>query len=578
MDSSEEKKNTCTTIILHPLANFSSSHPSVFVWDLKQNFIHGKGKSTAKFHAIRKQIIQSLPSSPAPGPATFVIHCLEALALIEVPYSEGLGHLLTSALNRVGMESRSPQDFHLAKKHAASLVCKALKGERILDPRIIVKTIEVFDVQMLDIAGALSITNDNRILQAENFIEPLVVSLIKSHSYNIATSLIKHLHLPQYSSQSFLARMVDDGDLRLAGQWASHLGKDMLCCLVQYCTSIGMFKEAYKYVQHYQLSDTFPEARHLCKRSSLPTVLVKGLWGRASSTLDEELHLPQDLRKVTLHSEGQGDGEESVALKPPSCAARLKNRPVDWTIEMQQYNIAESEAIKYIQITDVMPLEKIIWVDSLKELDFATQHLREASLVGIDCEWKAIREKTFCINKVSVLQIATREFVFILDLVSLSRQHGRCLSACIESIFCSPAVLKLGYAVYNDLEQLLQSYSELDCFHRCESVLDLQIVAGRGIKGGLSGLAKAVLGKSMDKRMRMTDWERRPLSMKQLHYAALDAAVLLPIFDHIDSKSGKTVSHIDWKLHVDHFKAQKTYLKPQAHEDDVESSSSPSQG
>lgn len=234
-------------------------------------FSAGKGKSTAKFHAIRKQIIQSLPSSPAPGPATFVIRCLEALTLIEAPYSEGLAHLLTSALNRVSVESRSCQDAALARKLAASLICSALKGGKYLDDRIIVKIIEVFDVQMMDVAEALHISDGDKMLQAEVFIKPLVVNLIKNHSYNGAMALIKHLQLQNYASQDFLASMVDDGNLHLAGQWASHLGKDMLCFLVQHCTNVGMFKEAYKYVQHYQLRSTFPEARHLYKRRCVPS-------------------------------------------------------------------------------------------------------------------------------------------------------------------------------------------------------------------------------------------------------------------------------------------------------------------
>eukprot|EP00250_Pteridium_aquilinum_P002825 c13048_g2_i1 orf=249-824(+) len=187
----KEQKNPSTSIILHPLADLSSSYPPIFVCDLKQNFIHGRGKSTAKFHAIRKQIIQSLPSAPAPGPATFVIRCLEALILIEAPYSEGLAHLLTSALNRVSRESRSPQDSALAKRLAASLVCTSLKGKGNLDDRIVVKIVEVFDVQMSDVAEALDISDDDRMSQAEALVEPLVVNLIKSHSYNGATALIK---------------------------------------------------------------------------------------------------------------------------------------------------------------------------------------------------------------------------------------------------------------------------------------------------------------------------------------------------------------------------------------------------
>ena len=44
---------------------------------------------------------------------------------------------------------------------------------------------------------------------------------------------------------------------------------------------------------------------------------------------------------------------------------------------------------------------------------------------------------------------------------------------------------------------------------------------------GLSGLAEVVLGRPLNKRTRMSDWEQRPLSQAQLHYAALDAACLV---------------------------------------------------
>ena len=48
----------------------------------------------------------------------------------------------------------------------------------------------------------------------------------------------------------------------------------------------------------------------------------------------------------------------------------------------------------------------------------------------------------------------------------------------------------IGYAVYNDLKQMFNSYTELSCFHGCEPVLDLQHVSPEGIKGGLSRLAQ----------------------------------------------------------------------------------------
>ncbi|CAH0473804.1 unnamed protein product [Peronospora belbahrii] len=47
---------------------------------------------------------------------------------------------------------------------------------------------------------------------------------------------------------------------------------------------------------------------------------------------------------------------------------------------------------------------------------------------------------------------------------------------------------------------------------------------------GLAAIAETYLGLPLDKRARMSDWERRPLTQAQLHYAALDAHVLIQIY------------------------------------------------
>ena len=46
---------------------------------------------------------------------------------------------------------------------------------------------------------------------------------------------------------------------------------------------------------------------------------------------------------------------------------------------------------------------------------------------------------------------------------------------------------------------------------------------------GLKLVAERWLGKTMDKAMQCSDWDTRPLSRAQLHYAAADAAVLLDV-------------------------------------------------
>lgn len=53
---------------------------------------------------------------------------------------------------------------------------------------------------------------------------------------------------------------------------------------------------------------------------------------------------------------------------------------------------------------------------------------------------------------------------------------------------------------------------------------------GRSKSLGLTDVAERYLGKPLDKRSRMSDWERRPLKQTQIHYAALDAHVLVQIY------------------------------------------------
>ncbi|KAG2522680.1 hypothetical protein JM16_005738 [Phytophthora kernoviae] len=52
----------------------------------------------------------------------------------------------------------------------------------------------------------------------------------------------------------------------------------------------------------------------------------------------------------------------------------------------------------------------------------------------------------------------------------------------------------------------------------------------KGSRLGLTAVAEDYLGLPLDKRPRMSDWERRPLTQAQLHYAALDAHVLVQIY------------------------------------------------
>lgn len=66
------------------------------------------------------------------------------------------------------------------------------------------------------------------------------------------------------------------------------------------------------------------------------------------------------------------------------------------------------------------------------------------------------------------------------------------------------------------------------------------MVCGFGDSISYVNLVKRVTGKELDKTSRFTDWARRPLTPKQLHYALGDVTHLRDIYEHLRADLAKT--------------------------------------
>ncbi|XP_059850424.1 exonuclease mut-7 homolog isoform X2 [Hypanus sabinus] len=214
-----------------------------------------------------------------------------------------------------------------------------------------------------------------------------------------------------------------------------------------------------------------------------------------------------------------------------------------------------------------VPTESIYIVEHLDQLQSCTTRVLQAGgVVGIDMEWRP----TFLAwskARVSILQIALKNCVYLLDLPqlakeseSLGREHE--LEQFIHSLFSSRTITKLGYALSGDLHGLCTSYPILkDVVQTTVGILDLLNVHKelqrvpfhrKDCKGaenmlasvknrldsdcgqqqkGLSLLVQYVLGKPLDKTQQLSNWEKRPLSRQQIIYAATDAYCLLDLYD-----------------------------------------------
>ena len=170
-----------------------------------------------------------------------------------------------------------------------------------------------------------------------------------------------------------------------------------------------------------------------------------------------------------------------------------------------------------------MPIKEtdIIFVDSPFKVDLAAPLLLE-QFIGLDTEWRP----ALCQGhnpRTSILQLSGEKCFVIIDLIKLGNDEK--LNEFIGKLFKSNTIYKVGVAIINDLAKLCYCYPELKSFRTVNSVIDIcDMAADYGCsKKGLSEICKNILGISLCKAETQSNWEKRPLKLKQLHYAIADA-------------------------------------------------------
>lgn len=247
--------------------------------------------------------------------------------------------------------------------------------------------------------------------------------------------------------------------------------------------------------------------------------------------------------------------------------------------------ISSSDSLLFYQFD--IPLENLIVIqneDDLKILKKFTDYAylfdksegssrTQPVLVGIDTETPPFTGKRIT----SVLQMAIRnssgtEKVFIVDLLSLSKPaHASCqgctsdqnndfvcspyeavaakandetvnnhlmreLDSILTTLFTNSAIIKVGQGLCQDFMQLHKSFSKLTSFRSCVSILEtnkLHQLLNPCIHNEISlkNLTRNYLHFDLDKSCQLSNWKQRPMTQKQILYAACDALVLLRLYD-----------------------------------------------
>ena len=166
--------------------------------------------------------------------------------------------------------------------------------------------------------------------------------------------------------------------------------------------------------------------------------------------------------------------------------------------------------------------------DALSDL---VKRLSEHPFVAVDTEF--MRENSYWPD-LCLIQIASTEEAAAID----PKAEGIDLSPLLDLLVDNEEVLKVFHAGSQDLEIVHNLTGKMP-----KALFDTQIAAmalGHGEQVGYSNLIESMLGHSLDKGARFTDWSRRPLDKRQIDYAIADVTHLAKIFPRLVEKLKKT--------------------------------------
>ncbi|TKR60821.1 hypothetical protein L596_028008 [Steinernema carpocapsae] len=295
------------------------------------------------------------------------------------------------------------------------------------------------------------------------------------------------------------------------------------------CEAIGAFYHRNELAKN-QMTDIFCEA--ICQRYDMATFIAQ-----------------------TVRMVGQDPNEASLWEHPCHSGMNIRSLPILNADLHSPHDKPEDPHT--MGIPSYIDVEIIVCNRGLNELERYFRVLAgddELPIVGVDAEWSMYCKKT----KANLLQVAGPHRIFLIDLDAFDENQ---LSRCYNIVFGPHyPVWKIGYQFREDLAQLrrtcptekvLYAPSRVVCITRLimavqkhapeetEKGFGTAAAAGdfseRALKSmGLAKMTEMFLGCRLDKAEQLSVWTRRPLRVSQQRYAALDAFVLVRLFQKFD--------------------------------------------
>jgi hypothetical protein len=166
------------------------------------------------------------------------------------------------------------------------------------------------------------------------------------------------------------------------------------------------------------------------------------------------------------------------------------------------------------------PRNPVAWVDRQEQVEEVCQRLAAEPMVGLDVETTLDEPRKLC-----TIQFGVPGCTWVIDALALTSL------AAIRALLESPEVEK----VIHNAQFEEQMFAKQGI--RIVNVFDTLAASRKKYKKGsvsghkLDDVCERELGIYLDKTLQTSDWTRRPLSPEQIEYAALDAEVLVSLYE-----------------------------------------------
>jgi ribonuclease D len=163
------------------------------------------------------------------------------------------------------------------------------------------------------------------------------------------------------------------------------------------------------------------------------------------------------------------------------------------------------------------------WVDNEEALAEAVEAFARAKCLAVDTEADSFYHY---FHKCCLVQVSDGHTVYLIDSLALMPTDG------LGGLFADTGTVKVLHAAEQDVLYLRRDFG-IDLRPLFDTMIAAQLLGKKSV--GLAGLLNEYFGVTLDKGCQRDDWSRRPLTTRQMAYAAEDVRHLIRLRQSLES-------------------------------------------